>query len=227
MAAISLGTRAKRELTDTIMFSYGSVLPDHLIMKFQSCRATRAATSNSAGIASSSIPASAFLAAKSTMLNRVSIVALAMWGKITHLRTRIRNQWVLFFPRERRSFLRTWAPSRVDGLRRRAVRPRRRPGQLPISNLHAAPARAHLSRRAHRAKCSRAQRASSSCAEIPYRRYAASRRRPAQARRVGRFPARARPVRRAVRIEVRGVPQALPRVRGRTARTGSRRRCSA
>src|SRR6266571_1201167 len=69
------------------MFSYGSV-PDHLIVSFQSCcRVTRAATSSSAGITSSSIPASAFLAAKSTMPNRVSNVALAMWGTITHLRT--------------------------------------------------------------------------------------------------------------------------------------------
>src|SRR6266702_7692664 len=85
------------------MSSYRSV-PDHLIVSFQSCcRATRAATSSSAGIASSSIPASAFLAAKSTMPNRVSNVALAMWGTITHLRTDAcqGSQWI--FPKGKNS----------------------------------------------------------------------------------------------------------------------------
>ncbi len=45
----------------------------------------RAATSSSAGMTSSSIPASAFRAARFTMPNRVSNVALPIWGTITHL----------------------------------------------------------------------------------------------------------------------------------------------
>ncbi len=45
----------------------------------------RAATSSSAGMASSSIPASAFRAPRFTMPSRDSNVALPIWGTITHL----------------------------------------------------------------------------------------------------------------------------------------------
>ena len=208
------------------MFSYRSVL-DHLIVSLQSGLAIRAATSSSEGIASSSIPASAFLAAKSTMPNRVSNVALAMWGTITHLRMRTRSLSGSLFSRkanksgtEKEGLLRTSTPSRGDGPRRRAVRPRRRPGQHPISTLRAVPARARPSQRAHRAKCSQAQRASSSCAESSHRRHAASRRRQVQARIARRSPARARPAQLAGQTVARGVPRALPRARGRAVRMG-------
>lgn len=45
----------------------------------------REATSSSAGMATLSIPASAFCAARFTIPSRVSNVALPMWGTITHL----------------------------------------------------------------------------------------------------------------------------------------------
>src|SRR6267154_5105507 len=52
----------------------------------------REATSSSAGIASSSIPASAFRAARFTIPSRVSNVALPMWGTITHLRYKTKDK---------------------------------------------------------------------------------------------------------------------------------------